>query len=127
MMRVYKNSLYRSGTDGGYHATPTRMGAINLVTTYGDVRNITFEDILIDDVLNRGVFVDRQIWGTGGSFSNIVFNGMQMTNMVVGTYVNGPAIGEMEYIDVDVALDPVRGIGVEFNFSSSFDIIHTSP
>jgi hypothetical protein len=125
MMRVYKNSLYRSGTDGGYGSNPTKMGAINLVTTFGNVRNITFEDTLIDDVLNNGVYVTRETWGTGGSFTNIVFDGMLMTNMAVGTYVNGSAIGEMEYIDVDVELHPVRGIGVEFNFSSNFDIIHT--
>jgi hypothetical protein len=125
MMHVYENSLYRSGTMGGYGTSPTKMGAINLVTTYGNVRNITFRDLLIDDVLNHGVFVDHQTWGSGGVINNIFFKDVVMTNMVVGTYVNYTATGWVEYEHVTVELDPVRGIAEEIDYSSGFDIIHT--
>ncbi|MDF7824129.1 carbohydrate-binding protein [Pontiellaceae bacterium B12227] len=122
-MAVYRNTLYRSGTLGGYGSSPAEYGAINLLTRYGDVENITFSDILIDDVMNSGIYVAHQTDGTGGAFTNIVFDNVRMARVPVGTKVRSSAVGEMEFGDVNIQLDPVRGVGAIQNGSSQFTII----
>jgi hypothetical protein len=120
-MQVYKNTLRRTGTLSGYVPYET-YGAISLITTYGDVRNVVFSDLLIDDVMNNGVYVYRRTWGSGGIFTNILFDTVHMVRVPTGTWVRSTAIGEMEYRDVNVTLDPVRGVKVLQNDSSQFTI-----
>lgn len=122
-MAVYANTLYRSGTLGGYGTSPAEYGAINLVATYGDVRNITFSNILIDDVMNNGIYVNQQTYGSGGAITNVVFDAVRMARVPVGVNVRSAAVGEMEFGDVNIQLDPVRGEDVLRNNSSQFNII----
>lgn len=124
VMSVYQNTLNRSGTLEGYGSET--FGAINLRTRYGDVRNIAFESILIDDVQNHGVWVDQHAGGdTFGTFADIVLDRVRMVRVPTGTRVNSDASGEMEYIDVRVKLDPVRGVTEVDNQSGSFTILQT--
>ena len=76
MIEVYQNSFYRTGTLNGW-SDPS--GAIYLRTRLGDVRNIRFADIQIDDVEDHGIWFDH-LGGTGtsGTFSNIIFEGVDM-------------------------------------------------
>ncbi len=124
MMAVYQNTLCRSGTLGGYGTSPTEFGAIALVTTYGDVQNISFSDILIDDVMNNGIYVGHTTpAGHSGIFTNIVFDRIRMARVPVGVQVKSNASGEIEFGDVNIQLDPVRGEDVVRNESSQFSII----
>jgi hypothetical protein len=122
-MAVYKNSLYRSGTRSGYGAGEP-FGAINLRTRYGDVRNIRFEDILIDDVEHYGIWIDQHEGAdVFGSFSNLVFTNIRMVRVPVGIRVNNDATGEIHTDNVHVELDPVRGTAAEENLSPAFQIV----
>jgi polygalacturonase len=120
-MQVYENTLRRTGTLSGY-VPYEAYGAINLVTTHGDVRNIVFKDMLIDDVMNNGIYVNNQTWGSGGMFRNITFDTVHMVRVPTGTWVRSTAIGTVTYKNVRVTLDPMRGEKILQNDSKKFTI-----
>lgn len=119
---VYNNLLKRSGTLGGYGTSPAEYGAINLVATYGDVRNISFSNILIDDVMNNGIYVNQQTYGTGGVITNVVFDAIRMARVPTGVMIRSASEGELTFGDVNIQLDPVRGIDSIQNLSDTFVI-----
>ena len=121
-IEVYKNSLYRTGTLNGWGA---ESGAINLRTRYGNVRNINFKDISIDDVENYGIWFDH-LSGTGtyGSFSNINFETINMENVAYGTYILEDAVGSVDYTNVTVSLKSPEGVSPIQNNSSNFTIVN---
>lgn len=121
-MAVYRNTLLRSGTLGGYGTSPAEYGAINLVTRYGDVQNILIEDTLIDDVMNCGVYISHSTDGTGGIITNVTLRNVRMANVPIGTTVRSAATGEAAYDGVNVTLDPQRGEDVLVDDAWNFRI-----
>lgn len=121
MVEVYQNSLYRTGTTNGWGY---ESGAISLRTRFGDVQNIRFSDITVDEVKDYGIRIDHLSGtGTSGSFSNIEFKDIDLQAVIYGTYVLNDAVGDCDFTNVTVTLHPTYGVSAVQNNSANFSIV----
>ena len=119
-IEVYNNELIRTGTLNGWGS---ESGAINLRTRYGDVRNIRFRDIIINNTEDYGIWFSY-LGGTNtsGSFSNIDFENIDMQDVGYGSYILSDATGSCDFTNVTVSLKSSSGGSAIQNNSSNFTI-----
>ena len=111
-IKIYENTLQRTGNLGLYGETP---GAVELETWYNDVQNIDFWNIRIDTTRYQGVGFNRLAAVAGADFLSLTFSNFTFAGVPVGTRIYDTCTGSAT---MDASLS-AAGI---VNLSSGFTV-----
>lgn len=99
-IRFYKNTLNRTGARGVFGA---ELGAIDFQSGYGDVKNISIEDIEVNSthfsaIRLNGAFVNSS---PSPQFINFQLRNIQVSDAPLGSRITGSAQGAASFEQID--------------------------